>query len=46
LQLEGGFSSKSEHTLQYDDKHAQRPFIHRLRDHGDDVQPRGGITPK
>ena len=41
LQPEGDFAKTSEMHTQYKDVHAQRPVIHRLRDHSAEVQPEG-----
>jgi len=34
---------KSETGAVYRDNHAQRPVIHKLRDHSNDVQPEGRL---
>lgn len=37
---------KSETGAVYRDNHAQRPVIHKLRDHSNDVQPEGRLEKK
>jgi len=41
LKPEGDFAKTSEMHNQFKDVHAQRPHIHRLRDHSAEVQPEG-----
>ena len=43
LQPEGDFAQKSETGTVYQDNHAARPVIHKLRDHSSDVQPEGAL---
>ena len=43
LQPEGDMSQKSETGTVYQDNHATRPTIHKLRDHSSDVQPEGNM---
>ena len=42
-QPEGDFAIKSETGTVYQDNHATRPVIHKLRDHSSDVQPVGNL---
>ena len=44
FQPEGSFAKSSETLTQYEDKKARRPVIHRLRDHSEEVQPRGAMN--
>ena len=46
LQPEGNFANKSETSTVYQDNHAERPVIHKLRDHGEGIQPEGNMAKK
>ena len=46
FQPEGSFARSSETSMSYEDKQAKRPVIHRLRDHSEEVQPRGDMAKK
>ncbi len=46
MQPEGMIAAKSETGLMFEDKKAARPIIHRLRDHSEEVQPKGAMSVK